>query len=123
MYTTFDRIIHTLTPLPEEKLKDAVEIIQNGSLQTLLDFCVSNGCLTQEQATIIFHSMIRWEALEDAESSYYEFEDELLFSFYDSIGVSGNVFEIFAESEEDEEDEEDVSSNVFKLFIEDDEEE
>lgn len=45
--TCFERAMHLIKPLPEGKLREAVEIIQEDGFQDFLDFCVENGCFTK----------------------------------------------------------------------------
>ena len=57
VYTAFDRVIHLVKPLPKEKIAEGMEIIQEMSLDDLLDFCIENDCFDEVHKDII-HSFI-----------------------------------------------------------------
>ena len=48
--TCFDRVMHLVKPLPKEKFKEAIEVIQENSFEDFLDFCVENNCFTKSQS-------------------------------------------------------------------------
>ena len=52
--TCFDRVMNLVKELPEDKYKEAVEIIQEYSFQDFLDFCIENKCFTEMQSFILF---------------------------------------------------------------------
>lgn len=83
-YTCFDRVLFLTKELPSNKKKEAVEIIQNDSFTELLDFCVKNNCLTQQQSHTIYEGIIMWE---DLETNYYEEDREKYLIFLDKIGL------------------------------------
>lgn len=87
-YTAYDRIIHIIEKLPEDKITEAIEIIQEDSFQDLLDFCVEQNCFTQAQATTLYDFTIVFDSLDD---NYHEFDRQKLLTLYDAIGIPENM--------------------------------
>ena len=86
--TCFDRIIHLTEKLPTEKLREAVAITLEESFVDLLEFCVENGCFTQEQSNTIYDFVIMWE---DLDGTYYEEDYDKLQQLYEAIGLTREV--------------------------------
>ena len=95
--TCFERVMHLVKPLPEEKLKDAVEIIQEYSFQDLLDFCVENDCFTDSQSSTLYEGIVMWE---DLDGNYWEEDHDKLMELYDAVGVTYEVFKMYTEEDE-----------------------
>ena len=62
--TCFERVMHLVGELPKNKLKEGVEVIQEYSFQDFLDFCVENGCFTEEQSNTLYDGIVMWEDLD-----------------------------------------------------------
>lgn len=93
-YTCFDRVIHLTKKLSNNKLNEAMKIIQDSNFEDLLDFCEENGCFTKEQASTILDFVIMWE---DLESNYFEEDEEKLIRLYEAIGITKEIFESYIE--------------------------
>lgn len=93
--TCFERVMNLVKPLPEEKLKEAVEIMEDNSFQDFLDFCVENDCFTEAQSITLFEGIVMWE---DLDSNYWEEDYDKLIKLYDAVGVTVDV--IFKYTEE-----------------------
>ncbi len=93
-YTCFDRIIHSTKKLSDNKLNEAMKIIQNSNFEEFLDFCEENGCFTKEQASTILDFVIMWE---DLESNYFEEDEEKLIRLYEAVGITKEIFESYIE--------------------------
>ena len=89
-YTCFDRVIHSIKKLNENKLKDACSIIKESGLEDFLDFCVENDCFSEEQAATIMDFILMWE---DLDGNYYEEDEEKLIRLYEAVGISKEIFE------------------------------
>lgn len=87
-YTAFDRIINITKKLPENRVDEAIQIIQEYSLIEFLDFCVENKCFTKEQSTTLYDFIIMFE---DFSSNYHEFDQEKLIRLYDAVGVPESI--------------------------------
>ena len=92
--TCFDRVMHQVKPLPEEKLKEAYEIATEDSFIDLLDFCVDNSCFTKSQSDTIYEGIVMWE---DLEGNYHEEDPDKLTNLYDKIGLTREVCAKFEE--------------------------
>lgn len=92
--TCFERVMHLVKPIPEEKLEEAVEIIVDNSFQDFLDFCVENDCFTEAQSTTLYEGIVMWE---DLESNYWESDIDKLMDLYDAVGVTDEVFKKYTE--------------------------
>ena len=88
--TCFDRVLNLVKPLPENKLKEAVEVATEYSFQDMLDFGVENNCFTEAQSSTLYDSIVMWENLED---SYWEEDYDKLHLLYDKMGMTEEVFE------------------------------
>ena len=88
--TCFDRVLHLVEPLSEDKLKEAVEIATEYSFQDILDFGVENGCFTKDQSSTLYDGIVMWE---DLESNYWEEDHDKLHLLYDKMGITKEVFE------------------------------
>lgn len=87
--TCFERVMHLVKPLPEEKHKEVVEIIQENSFQDFLDFCVENGCFDEMQSYTLYDGIVMWESLED---NYWEEDYDKLLQLYGKVGITKDVF-------------------------------
>ena len=67
--TCFERVMHLVGELPKNKLKEGVEVIQEYSFQDFLDYCVENGCFTEEQSNTLYDGIVMWE---DLDGIYWE---------------------------------------------------
>ena len=97
-FTSFDKIIHLTKKLPEDKLKEACNLIAFYSLVSLLDFCVANECFTKEQSTVLHSFIMMWEHLD---SDYCEEDYEKTLELYDAIGVTQEVYQKYLKEEEE----------------------
>ena len=88
--TCFDRVLNLVKPLPENKLKEAVEVATEYSFQDILDFGVENNCFTEAQSSTLYDGIVMWENLED---SYWEEDYDKLHLLYDKMGMTEEVFE------------------------------
>lgn len=88
--TCFDRVLNLVKPLPENKLKEAVEVATEYSFQDMLDFGVENNCFTEAQSSTLYDGIVMWENLED---SYWEEDYDKLHLLYDKMGMTEEVFE------------------------------
>lgn len=86
--TCFDRVMHLVKELPKDKHKDAVEIIQEYSFIDFLEFCVDNGCFTQEQSDTLYDGIVMWE---DLDGNYWEEDYDKLHKLYDKVGITEEV--------------------------------
>ncbi len=89
-YTCFDRVIHLIKKLSDDKLYEAMKIIRDSNFEDFLDFCEENGCFTKEQASTILDFVIMWE---DLESNYCEEDKEKLIKLYEAVGITKEIFE------------------------------
>lgn len=92
--TCFERVMHLVKPLPEDKLKEAVEIIQEDSFQGFLDFCVENGCFSKPQAATLLEGIVTWK---DLDGNYWEEDPKKLVALYEAVGVTKEALDICAE--------------------------
>lgn len=90
--TCFERVMNLVMPLPKDKHKEAVEIIQDYSFQDFLDFCVENGCFTEIQSYTLYDGIVMWE---DLDGNYYEEDYYKLHELCDRVGITEDVFEQF----------------------------
>ena len=90
-FTCFDRVIHLTEKLPASKWQEAYDITLEHGLQEFLDFCVENGCFTQDQADVLYAHIIMWE---DLEGNYYEEDYNKLQELYEAVGLTREVCEI-----------------------------
>lgn len=74
--------------LPENRVDEAVQIIQEDSLIDFLDFCEENNCFTEKQATTLYDFIIIFE---DLSSNYHEFDQEKLIRLYDAVGILDSI--------------------------------
>ena len=88
--TCFDRVLNLVKPLPENKLKEAVEVATEYSFQDMLDFGVENNCFTEAQSSTLYDGIVMWENLEDG---YWEEDYDKLHLLYDKMGMTEEVFE------------------------------
>ena len=91
--TCFDRVMHLVQPLSQDKLEEAVEIIQEYSFGEFLDFCVENDCFDTPQSQTIYEGIVMWE---NFEGNYWEEDRTKLLDLYDRVGVTDEVFERYA---------------------------
>lgn len=96
-YTCFDRVMHLVKELLEDTLRGAYEIATDYSFTDFLDFCVTNNCFTEEQATTLYEGIIMWE---DLDGNYYEEDHDKLMALYDKVGLTREVCDRFAEEVE-----------------------
>lgn len=94
--TCFDRVMHLVKPLPKEKFKEAIEVIQENSFEDFLDFCVENNCFTKSQSITLYEGIVMWE---DLESNYWEEDYNKLIDLYDAVGITKEVFDKFTEDD------------------------
>lgn len=92
--TCFERVMHLVKPLPEEKFAEAVKIMQNYTFSDFLDFCVDNNCFTKIQASTLYDGIVMWE---DLESNYWEEDGDKLLDLYDAVGITEKVFYKYVE--------------------------
>lgn len=92
--TCFDRVIHLVKELPKNKLKEAVEIIQEYSFEDFLEFCVDNNCFTKEQSNTLYEGIVMWE---DLDGNYWEEDYDKLHELYDKVGITEDVLTQFSE--------------------------
>ena len=88
--TCFDRVLNLVQPLPENKLKEGVEVATEYSFQDMLDFGVENNCFTEAQSSTLYDGIVMWENLEDG---YWEEDYDKLHLLYDKMGMTEEVFE------------------------------
>ena len=93
--TCFKRVMHLVRELPKNKLKEGVEVIQEYSFQDFLDFCVENGCFTEEQSNTLYDGIVMWE---DLDGNYWEEDYDKLHELYDRVGITEEIFELFSEN-------------------------
>jgi len=93
-YTCFDRVIHSTKKLSDNKLNEAMRIIQDSNFEDFLDFCEENGCFTKEQGFTILDFVVMWE---DLESNYFEEDEEKLLRLYEAVGITKEVLESYIE--------------------------
>ena len=91
--TCFDRVLNLVKPLPENKLKEAVEVATEYSFQDMLDFGVENNCFTEAQSSTLYDGIVMWENLED---NYWEEDYDKLHLLYDKMGMTKEVIERYA---------------------------
>lgn len=94
--TCFDRIIHLTNKLPQNKLKEAVNIIQEYSFIDFLEFCAECGCYTKEQADVLYYFIVMWE---DVDGTYWEEDYDKLHTLYDAVGLTEEVFKLYTQEE------------------------
>lgn len=87
--TCFDRVMHNVKELPDNKLKEAVEVIVYDGLYEFLSFCVENNCFTKEQSDTLFEGIVMWE---DYDGNYWEEDIDKLNMLYDNVGITVEVF-------------------------------
>ena len=92
--TCFDRVIYLVKELPKNKLKEAVEIIQEYSFEDFLEFCVDNNCFTKEQSNTLYEGIVMWE---DLDGNYWEEDYDKLHELYDKVGITEDVLTQFSE--------------------------
>ena len=92
--TCFDRVMHLVKELPKNKLKEAVEIIQEYSFEDFLEFCVDNNCFTKEQSNTLYEGIVMWE---DLDGNYWEEDYDKLHELYDKVGITEDVLTQFSE--------------------------
>ena len=92
--TCFDRVMHLVKELPKNKLKEAVEIIQEYSFEDFLEFCVDNECFTKEQSSTLYEGIVMWE---DLDGNYWEEDYDKLHELYDKVGITEDVLTQFSE--------------------------
>lgn len=92
--TCFDRVMHLVKELPKNKLKEAVEIIQEYSFEDFLEFCVDNNCFTKEQSSTLYEGIVMWE---DLDGNYWEEDYDKLHELYDKVGITEDVLTQFSE--------------------------
>lgn len=90
--TCFERVLHLVKPIPKEKLKDAVEIIQEYSFEEFLSFCVDNNCFTKAQSSTLYDGIVMWE---DLDGNYWEEDYDKLIALYDTVGVTSEVIHMY----------------------------
>ena len=95
--TCFERVMYLVKPLPEDKLKEAVEIIQEDSFQDFLDFCVENGCFMKPQAATLYEGIVMWE---DLDGNYWEENPEKLATLYEAVGVTKEALDTYEEQKD-----------------------
>ena len=88
--TCFDRVLNLVKPLPENKRREAVEIIKEYGLQDLLEFCIENGCCTILQSYTLYDGIIMWE---DLDSNYWEEDYDKLHKLYDKLGITEDILD------------------------------
>ena len=86
--TCFDRVMNLVMPLPKDKHKEAVEIIQEWSFQDFLDFCIENGCFTEMQSYTLYDGIVMWE---DLDGNYWEEDYDKLHELYDKVGITEDM--------------------------------
>lgn len=101
--TCFERVMNLVQELPDGKLKEGVEIVQEYSFQDFIDFCVDNECFTESQGTTLYEGIVMWENLE---SNYWEEDYDKLHLLYDAVGLTEEIFEKYTKDEDDGEEEE-----------------
>ena len=92
--TCFDRVMHLIKELPKNKLKEAVEIIQEYSFEDFLEFCVDNNCFTKGQSNTLYEGIVMWE---DLDGNYWEEDYDKLHELYDKVGITEDVLTQFSE--------------------------
>ena len=96
--TCYERVMHLVKPLPEDKLKEAYEITIEDSFDDFLDFCVENDCFSKNQSSTIFDGIVMWE---DIDGNYWEEDHDKLMDLYDRVGLTREVCEKFMEEMEE----------------------
>ena len=61
--TCFERVMHMVKPLSEDKHKEAVGIIQELSFDDFLYFCVENNSFIKTKSSILYDGIATWENL------------------------------------------------------------
>ena len=97
-FTCFDRVIHLIEKLPEDKLSEACEITLEEGLQEFLEFCVDNGCFTEGQSDVLYCHIIIWE---DLDGNYYEEDYDKLQELYNAVGLTREVIDTICSEEDD----------------------
>lgn len=92
--TCFERAMYLVKPLPEGKLREAVEIIQEDSFQDFLDFCIENGCFMKPQAATLYEGII---TREDLDGNYWEKNPKKLATLYEAVGVTKEALDTYEE--------------------------
>lgn len=88
-YTCFDKVVYSISKMPEEKIREAVKIVQDLGFEDFLDFCVENDCFTEEQKSTIYDFIIMWENLD---GNYFEEDEEKLIRLYEAVGITKEIF-------------------------------
>jgi len=92
--TCFERVMNLIKELKEEKLEEAIEIIQEDGFQDFLDFCVENECFTEIQSYTLFDGIVMFE---DLDGNYWEENYDKLHKLYDAVGITEDVFNLYCE--------------------------
>ena len=92
--TCFDRVLHLVKELPQEKLQEAVEIAQEYSFYETLEYFVECGCFTKEQLSTLYEGIVMWE---DLDGNYWEEDYDRLMALYEAVGLTEEVWNQYAE--------------------------
>ena len=95
MITYFDKTIHHVKPLSEDKLKEAVEILLEDGFDDILDFCVENGCFTERMRTTLHDGIV---VFRDYEENYWDTDKDKLFALYDKVGLTEDIVKEYGEN-------------------------
>ena len=93
--TYFDKTMYHVKPLPENKLKEAVEILLEDGFDDILDFCVENGCFTERMRTTLHDGIV---VFRDYEENHWDTDEDKLFTLYDNVGLTEEVIRKYGEN-------------------------
>lgn len=92
--TCFDRVLHLVKELPQEKLQEAVEIAQEYSFYETLEYLAECGCFTKGQLLTLYEGIVMWE---DLDGNYWEEDHDRLMALYEAVGLTEEVWNEYAE--------------------------
>ena len=95
--TCFDRVMHLVKELPEDKKEEMCELITDYGLLDVLDFGVQNNCFTKNQSQTLYEGIVMWE---DLDSNYYEEDEDRLNALYEKMGITTEMVRDFQEKQE-----------------------
>ena len=93
--TYFDMAMYHVKELPEDKLKEAVEILLEDGFDDILDFCVENGCFTERMRTTLHDGIV---VFRDYEENYWDTDKDKLFALYDKVGLTEDIVKEYGEN-------------------------
>lgn len=97
--TCFERVMHLVKPVPEDKLEELCELITDYSFSDILDFGVANGCFTEAQSKTLYEGIVMWE---DLDGNYFEEDDDKLSDLLDKMGATTDMVREYQEAHEND---------------------